>query len=232
MRILGLIPARGGSKGIPGKNIKLLGDKPLLAYTAEAALKAPSLANVLLTTDDPDIAAVGRGLGLSVPFLRPADLASDRAPTLPVIQHALTWLAEKGEDYDAVCLLQPTNPFRTSSEIEKGISVFRELDADTVVSVREVPKEYHPEWVYLTDATGALTLSTGASQPISRRQDLSTAYHRDGSLYIARTRLILEENTLYGRHIRGFVPTSPYLNLDTPADWARAEALLAQKEGN
>src|SRR6185437_13209048 len=110
MRILGIIPARGGSKGVPRKNIKLLAGKPLLAYTAEAALKVPSLSSVILSTDDPEIAETGKQLGLSVPFLRPSELAGDTTPTLPVVQHALNFLKTSGEEYDAVCLLQATNP--------------------------------------------------------------------------------------------------------------------------
>src|ERR1041384_5143897 len=110
MRVLGLIPARGGSKGVPRKNIRLLAGKPLLQYTAEAALSARKLARVILTTDDEEIAETGRQCGLEVPFLRPAELAQDDTPTLPVMQHVVDWLEKQGEAYEAICLLQPTNP--------------------------------------------------------------------------------------------------------------------------
>lgn len=106
MRVLGLVPARGGSRGVPRKNLRSLVGRPLLAYTAEAALAAVRLDRVVLSTDDPEIAAVGEELGLDVPFMRPAELATDDAPTLPVIQHALSALAASGDCYDAVCLLQ------------------------------------------------------------------------------------------------------------------------------
>lgn len=228
MRILGLVPARGGSKGIPGKNIKQLGDKPLLAYTALAARQAPSLTKTILSTDDPAIAEVGRTWGLEVPFMRPADLAHDKAPTLPVILHALAWFQSQGETFDALCLLQPTNPFRTTAEIEKGIALMREEDADTVLSVRAVPKEYHPAWVYLPETNGSLKLANGEDQPIPRRQDLSPAFHRDGSLYLTKTATLLNQHSLYGNKVCGFEPTSPYVNLDTMEDWHRAERLLAQ----
>src|SRR5438132_8116018 len=102
-RVLGVIPARGGSKGVPRKNIRKLAGKPLLAYTAESALSARRLTRVLLTTDDPAIADVGRQWGIDVPFLRPCELANDDTPTLPVVQHAVRWLEQRGESFDAVC---------------------------------------------------------------------------------------------------------------------------------
>src|SRR5438477_7168262 len=118
MRVLGLIPARGGSKGVPGKNIRMLGGKPLLQYTAESALRSARLTKTILSTDDDRIAEVGRTCGLEVPFIRPAELAEDSTPTLPVIKHALEWMEDQGMRFDAVCLLQPTSPFRKSSDID------------------------------------------------------------------------------------------------------------------
>ena len=112
MTVVGIVPARGGSKGIPRKNIAPLLGKPLLAYTAEAALAARRLARVILSTDDDEIAEVGRRCGLEVLFMRPPELARDDTPMLPVVQHAVRWLEERGDRYDAVCLLQPTNPLR------------------------------------------------------------------------------------------------------------------------
>lgn len=231
MKILGLIPARGGSKGIPGKNIKTLGGKPLLAYTAEAALAVPYLSDVVLTTEDQAIAEVGNTCGLSVPFLRPTHLATDSTPTLPVILHALDWFAQQGQHFDALCLLQPTNPFRTTAEILQGIELFQTQAADTVLSVRPVPKEYHPSWVYLPKADGSLGLASGDPQPIPRRQELSPAFHRDGSLYITKTSVILQRQSLYGDKVCGFEPQSPYLNLDTMQDWHTAEAMIAAEQG-
>lgn len=231
MRVLGLVPARGGSKGIPGKNIKILGGKPLLAYTAEAAHNASSLTKVVLSTEDSRIAEVGKTLGLAVPFLRPESLATDKSPTLPVICHALDWLAQRGEHFDAVCLLQPTNPFRTSAEIETGVALLKQQAADTVLSIRSVPKEFHPAWVYLASNDGHLHLANGDAQPLPRRQDLPPAYHRDGSIYITRTQVIRETHSLYGKKTCGFEPTSPYLNLDTLEDWRRAEAMLSKEAG-
>ncbi|MBL8172211.1 MAG: acylneuraminate cytidylyltransferase family protein [Acidobacteria bacterium] len=227
MRVLGLIPARGGSKGVPGKNIKLLAGKPLLAYTAAAALAAQHLSRVVLSTDDEQIAAVGRACGIEVPFLRPAELAQDHSPTLPVVQHALRTLEAAGEQFDAVCLLQPTNPLRRAVDIDACITLFEREQADSVVTVLPVPAEYNPHWVYFRAADGSLRLSTGESTPIPRRQALPPAFHREGSVYVTRRDVILEENSLYGQRVLGVeLDPTRSVNIDTPDDWAHAEALL------
>src|SRR5438552_7751137 len=123
LKVIGIIPARGGSKGVPRKNIRPLAGKPLLAYTAEAALAARRLSGVLLSTDDAEIAEAGRQCGLEIPFLRPAELAQDNSPTLPVLQHAVAWLESQGRHYDAICLLQPTSPFRSRGMIDGCIDL-------------------------------------------------------------------------------------------------------------
>ncbi len=226
LRVLGLVPARGGSKGVPRKNIKLLNGKPLLAYTAEAALGAKRLARVILSTDDAEIADVGQSCGLEVPFMRPAELAQDHTPTLPVVQHALRWLEEHGEHYDAICLLQPTSPLRCAADVDACIDLLAERQADAVVTILPVPLEYNPHWVYFQDSTGALHLSTGETTPIPRRQDLPLAYHREGSIYVTRRVVIMEQNSFYGSHLLGY-PVDPQrcVNIDDAHDWARAELL-------
>jgi CMP-N,N'-diacetyllegionaminic acid synthase len=230
MRVLGLIPARGGSKGIPGKNVRLLGGKPLLAHTAEAALAARRLSCVILTTDDGGIAEVGRRLGLEVPFLRPADLARDDTPTLPVVQHAVAELERAGDRFDAVCLLQPTSPFRRPEDIDGCIELLETEGLDAVISVLPVPPEHNPHWVYFRNGEGLLRLATGEGQPIPRRQELPPAFHRDGAVYVVRREILMQENSLYGRRLGGYViPESDRnVNLDTLADWDRAESLIAE----
>jgi CMP-N-acetylneuraminic acid synthetase len=226
MRVLGIVPARGGSKGIPGKNVRPLGGKPLLVHTAEAALAARRLSRVVLTTDDERIAEIGRGCGLEVPFLRPAELAMDDTPTLPVLQHAVTELEKTGDRFDAVCLLQPTSPFRRAGDIDGCIELLETEGLDAVVSVLPVPPEHNPHWVYFRDGEGLLRLATGEDQPIPRRQELPPAFHRDGSVYVTRRDVLMEENSLYGRRLGGFLADSRSVNLDTPADWERAERLF------
>lgn len=232
MRALGLIPARGGSKGVPRKNIRPLAGKPLLQYTAEAALAARSLARIILTTDDEEIAETGRRCGLDVPFLRPAELAQDDTPTLPVMQHAVDWLEQQGETYEAICLLQPTNPLRGPEVIDACLELFTQTDADSVITVLPVPAEYNPHWVYFREPDGQLRLSTGARTPIPRRQELPPAYHREGSVYVTRRDVLMEDNSLYGRYVIGYeLDASQCVNIDTPADWERVERLLAQRAG-
>ena len=231
MRILGLIPARGGSKGVPRKNIRYLAGKPLLAYTADAALNSKKLSRVVLSTEDMEIASVGRECGLEVPFMRPASLAEDSTPTLPVVIHALKSLEELGDKFDAVCLLQPTNPLRRSLDIDNCVELFEQSTADSVLSVRRVPAEYNPKWVYWRDAEGKLSISTGDGEPVSRRQDLPDAYHRDGSVYVTRTEVILDRGSLYGDHVLGYeMPAEFSVNIDTEEDWQNAERRIATRE--
>jgi CMP-N,N'-diacetyllegionaminic acid synthase len=227
MKALGIIPARGGSKGVPHKNIRMLCGKPLLQYTAEAALAAKSLARVILSTEDKEIAEVGRRCGLEVPFLRPMDLAQDGTPTLPVIQHAVRWVEKQGDRYDVICLLQPTNPLRRPADIDACLAILEQGDLDSVVSVLQVPHECNPHWVYLQSEDGLLRLSTGELTPISRRQDLPVAFRRDGSVYVTRRDVLLEKDSLYGERIAGYaMDPSRHINIDGPQDWQLAETLL------
>lgn len=231
MRVLGLIPARGGSKGIPRKNIRHLCGKPLLQYTAEAALGARGLARVVLSTEDPEIAAVGRSCGIEVPFLRSPELALDATPTLPVVQHAVRMLESEGDHFDAICLLQPTHPLRRPDDIDTCIALLEESGADAVATVLPVPPHYNPHWVYFRGKDGQLHLSTGEEHPISRRQDLPPAYHREGSVYVTRRDVVMEGNSLYGRRLVGFeIDPERSVNIDTEWDWTRASRHLQQQQ--
>lgn len=227
MRVLGLVPARGGSKGIPRKNVRLLGGRPLLAYTADAALAAGSLERVIVSTEDAEIAEVARRCGLEVPFLRPDELARDETPMLPVVRHALGVLEAAGDRFDAVCLLQPTNPFRRPEDIDGCVALLRETGGDAVVSVRAVPPEHNPYWVYLRNGDGLLRPSVGTGDPIPRRQDLPAAFHRDGSVYVTRRDVVIQGESLYGDRLFGYeCRDQAAVNLDEPEDWERAERLL------
>jgi CMP-N-acetylneuraminic acid synthetase len=226
MRVLGLIPARGGSKGIPRKNARLLGGRPLLLYTADAALAASRLTRVVLTTDDEEIAEIGRSAGLETPFMRPAALAQDDTPMLPVIQHAIDALEARGDTFDAVCLLQPTNPLRSAGLIDTCIELLDVRSCSAVVTVLEVPTAHNPNWVYVPAADGTLRLFSGAKAPVTRRQDLPPAYHREGSVYVTRTS-VLRQGSLYGDTLMGVVvDAAQSVNIDDEADWDRAERLL------
>lgn len=227
MRILGLIPARGGSKGVPGKNIKLLGGKPLLQYTAEIALQSSLLTKVVLSTDDDAIHDIGTALGLEVPFKRPFNLAEDASPTLPVIKHALAYYESIGETYDAVCLLQVTSPFRTVAFLDKAIQKFIESGTDSLVSVLEVPHEYNPHWTFELDSHDHLKIATGEDQIITRRQELPKAYHRDGSIYLTKSAVIKEQHSLFGETISCIESDKNiHVNIDTQEDWGKSELIL------
>ena len=230
MRILGLIPARGGSKGVPGKNIKKLGGKPLLQYTSEVALKSKFLSKVILSSDNDAIIKIAKEVSLDVPFKRPANLAEDGSSTLQVIKHALDFYKNLGENFDAVCLLQVTSPFRSLEFLDKALQDFMKFGTDSLISVLEVPHEYNPHWTFESTDLGTLRIATGEQEIISRRQELPKAYHRDGSIYITKTSVIEKHNSLYGDSI-SFIENDKelYVNIDTFEDWERAEKLLKNK---
>lgn len=227
MRILGLIPARGGSKSIPKKNIKILQGKPLIQYTIEAAKSAKKLTSLILSSDDEAIIEVAKKLNLEVPFVRPKHLAEDKSPTLGVIQHALKFYEEQNIYFDAVCLLQVTSPFKTGKFIDEAIEKFIESNCDALVSVQKVPDEYNPDWTFKKDERGDLELFTGEKEIISRRQDLPEVYHRDGLIYITKTDVLLKQNSLYGSKLAYIKSPSDYtINIDTLEDWNKAKSFL------
>ena len=224
MKIVGIIPARGGSKGIPKKNSKLLGGKPLLQYTAEAALASNKLDRLIFSSEDETLIDLAKNLGVEVPFVRPGHLAMDASGSLEVVQHALHFLAEKGENYDAVCLLQVTTPFRNAEMIDKAISTFIEKKTDSLISVQKVPHHYNPHWVFEASENGTLQIATGDMKIIKRRQELPEAFIRDGAIYITKTDVLLKQNSFFGKTI-SYLKTDPatHVNIDTLADWERAE---------
>ena len=233
MRVLGVVTARGGSKGVPGKNIRPLAGKPLIVWTIEAARGAANVNRLILSTDDEAIADVGRSAGIEVPFMRPAELATDTAPTLPVLQHAVAHVEASGDRYDAILLLQPTNPFRTTALIEGAIERFSNTNADSLISVSRVPAEYNPHWTYFRDDSGVLRLATGERAPIPRRQDLPPAFHRDGSIYLMRRDVLMEQQSLYGETVLGYeIEADDFVNIDTLEDWSRAEEVLAARSSH
>lgn len=228
MRVLGLVPARGGSKGVPGKNIRPLGGRPLLAWTAAAARRAESLDRLVLSTDSEEIAAVGREHGLDVPFLRPPELARDDTPTLPVVIDALERLERRGDRFDAVCLLQPTHPFRHPAEIDRAVELLARSGADAVVSVLPLPTRHHPAWAYFQAPDGSLRLALEGPEgaPPPRRQELLPAVHREGSLYLTRRDVVMERGSLYGDRLLGItLSDDPRVDIDTEDDFRAAERL-------
>ena len=229
MRVLGLITARGGSKGVPGKNIKLLNGKPLLAYTVEAANASKFITDLVLSTDDDEIIQVAGNIGLSVPFKRPVELAVDSASSIDVVAHALQFFELKGIFYDAVCLLQPTSPFRKEGFIDEAIEKFINQKTDCLLSVLQVPHEYNPHWTFLENEKGTLDIATGEKEIIKRRQDLPVSFFRDGSIYITKTAVIKEKHSFYGESI-SYIESDPeyFCNIDTLKDWEIVEEKVLQ----
>ena len=185
---------------------------------------------MILSTEDEKIAECGRQCGIDVPFPRPQELARDETPMLPVVQHAIRFMEATGERFDALCLLQPTNPLRKREDIDGCIELLIESGADAVVTVLPVPSEHNPHWVYFKDKAGYLRLSTGEPAPIPRRQELPPAFHREGSVYVTRRDVLIDEGSFYGSRLLGF-PIDPArsVNIDTMDDWSRAEKLIAGK---
>ncbi len=223
MRTLGLIPARGGSKGIPRKNIKLLAGKPLIAWTIEAALASKMLDAIVVSTDDEEIARVAREFGADVPFMRPAALAGDDSPGIDPVLHAL----ENLPSFDTVLELPPTAPLRTVEDIEGCIGAARAAGAPAV-SVTEPWS--HPNWMYRVGSNGRLEpLIAGALVP--RRQDLPKAYALNGALYYAATDWLKRNRTFITAETIGYVmPRERSVDLDTKLDWELCEFLLNKRK--
>lgn len=228
MKILGLIPARGGSKGVPKKNIKLLGKLPLIQYTINSATESVFLTEIVVSTDDEEIAIAAEVAGYKPPFIRPAEFAQDTSTSLEVVQHALAFFESQHIFFDAVCLLQPTNPFREKGSIDEAIAKFRDSDADCLISVLPIPHEFNPHWAFEKNAEGLLKIATGEEKIIPRRQELPKAFHRDGAIYLTKTEII-KNGSLYGKTIT-YIESNPefHVNIDTMEDWETAEKILTQ----
>lgn len=228
MKVLALIPARGGSKGVPRKNIKNLCGKPLIQYTIDAALVSGVVDEVMVSTEDEEIAQVAKQLGASVPFMRPQQLAGDKSPTIDAVVHVLETYQKMGKNFDAVCLLQATNPLRTAETIRKSIAEFQRTNADSLLSVREVPHEFNPHWTFEEGTEkGLIHIATGEDEIIPRRQELPKAYYRDGAIYLTKTSVILGQKSLYGKKVAFInLEGEPHVNIDTMADWNKAEQLV------
>lgn len=227
MRILGLIPARGGSKGVPKKNIKLLGKLPLIQYTINSAKESVFLTEIVVSTDDDEIAIAAEVAGYKPPFIRPAEFAQDTSTSLEVVLHAIAFFELQQIFFDAVCLLQPTNPFREKGSIDIAIQKFIDSGADCLVSVLPIPHEYNPHWAF-EEKDGLLKIATGEETIIPRRQELPKTFHRDGSIYISKTEVI-KKGSFYGKSI-AYIESNPefHVNIDTMEDWETAEKILTQ----
>lgn len=225
MKIITIIPARGGSKGVPGKNIKMLGDKPLLLHAADCALGSKYQMDIVVSTDNYEIERICLAHDLKV-IKRPSDLATDSSLVVTAIQHVM----DNSEiQYDLIVLLQATSPFRTSAQLDEIIEVFkRDISVDGVISVVEVA-DSHPSRMYNVDLTRRMESYLSDETETARRQDLEPLYLRNGCFYAVRTAAFFRENSVMPKNKKAFVMDSKWhVNIDNPIDFKLAE--LVYKE--
>lgn len=230
-RFVGVITARGGSKVIPGKNIRPMAGKPMIAWTIEAALRSKGLDRVIVSTDDAAIAHVSRQCGAEVPFLRPAELAGDTSSHISVIEHALGWLAGcDGRPPEYLLLLQPTSPLRTAEDIEAIIAVAANRGARAVISVCE--PSHHPFGLKKITPEGTLADFMPSGLAYARRQDFPPVFAVNGALYLCQSSVILQEHTLEPPDALPYImPVERSLDVDTLWDFELAEMILERRQG-
>lgn len=224
MKTLYVIPARGGSKGIPHKNIKPLAGKPLIGYSIDVARQLAADNDICLTTDDPEIAATAESMGLNVPFLRPASLATDTCGTYEVLIHALDFYRDRGIDYDTLVLLQPTSPMRTADDVRAALALYSP-DIDMVVTVKEAASNPYYN-CYETDNDGFLHISKGDGG-YTRRQDAPKVWEYNGAVYVINVESLRRMPlSAFTRRRMSVMPAERSVDLDTPVDWLIAEKLI------
>jgi len=225
--ILGLIPARGSSKGLPRKNIKLLLGKPLIAWTIEQALASKYLDRVLISTDDKEIAEISKKYGAEIPFMRPKKLATDEAKGIDVVLHAIDWLKKKSErkQYDLLMLLQPTSPLRTKEDIDKAIELLFLKEAKAIVSVCEV--DQHPLWSNTLPEDGCMKDFIRKEIMNKNRQELPVFYRLNGAIYLAYCNYIKEQESFFGgKTFAHIMPRERSIDIDSEVDLNLAEVLI------
>ena len=231
--VLAIIPARGGSKGLPRKNLRPLLGLPLLAYSLRAGQASRLITDLIVSTDDEEIAAVARAYGGAAPFLRPPELATDTASSVDVALHALHFMEERHQKrYEAVLLLQPTTPLRQAQDIDGALQLLFDTAADTVISFCQV-EGWHPYYMYTLDGDRARPLLDVPSQ-LKRRQDFPPVYWRNGAIYLTRRDVLAAQRSFYGPDLRAYLmPIERSASIDSQLDleWAEFLLLRQQKKG-
>jgi len=233
-RILAVIPARGGSKEVPRKNLHKLIGKPLIGYTIETALKAKEmLYRIIVSTDDQEIAAISKKFGADVPFIRPKGLATDSTSMVPVLQHAVNFVEKKDKTrIDWVLLLQPTDPIREASDIEIGVKLAFENDSDSVISVERV-FSHHPILMKKIEKNRLLPFTIEEKEGTPRQKYNPHAYMRNGSIYLTKRNVLMKKNSIWGKNIKPMIMESgSRISIDTFNDLKLAEILINEKISN
>lgn len=225
MRILALITARGGSKRIPGKNIRLLGGSPLIVWSINVARKIPEISDILVSTDDAKTAEIARNSGAMVPWLRPSELATDTSSSVDVCLHALNWYEDKNGKVDGLMLLQPTSPFRSRDTVLRGIELFRTYEHRPVIGVSVA--ESHPMWCFKVES-GTMRPFVEGEGLFMRSQDLPPAYVVNGAFHLITPDDLRKQQSFYGDNMVPLVIDAPEecIDIDTEWDWRLAEAVL------
>jgi len=225
--ILGLIPARGGSKGIPEKNIRKLAGKPLIAWTIEAARKSRYLDRVIVNTDSPKIAACARAYGAKTPFMRPKNLAQDSSRMIDVILHTLSWCRAHNTIPDIIALLQPTSPLRTAEDIDRAIRLLCQKGTQAVISVCKA--EYPPYWTNTLPADRRMNTFIDPRIKNANRQELPEFYRINGAIYFAFSEYLLANKGFVGKKTFAYImPQSRSIDIDSEIDCVTAASLLKQ----
>jgi len=223
-----IITARGGSKGIPRKNLASCGGCPLIAWTIVAARKARLAARVLVSTDDPEIAAAAQAAGADVPFLRPAELAGDHSSHVDVMKHAVSWLETQGTVYEYVALVQPTCPLILPEDVDGALELALRTRNDSVITV--TPAEHHPYYSHRLRPDGTLEYFWTEGRNYHRRQDLPSAYDEAGAIYVLKRNLLFDRNVLEAEHPLAYVlPRERALDIDAPWDLHLADLILRER---
>lgn len=229
-RTLALINARGGSKGVPRKNIRLLCGKPLISYSIEVALNTKSVDRVVVSTEDAEIAEIAKQAGADIPFMRPLELASDTALQMETILYTIKRLQDDGDLYGRIVLLQPTAPLRAVADVENAIALQKRTKAHCVISVTDVAGK-HPATLYQMCDNNKLVPYVSIDTAGINRQDLDLLYWRTGGIYVIETKSLLETGTLYGKDVRGLVVDErTTFNIDSLFDWELTEAWIERKQ--
>lgn len=228
---IAIIPARKGSKGVPNKNIRDLGGKPLIQYTIDQAVASGVFDEIFISSDSEEIMAIAQENKVVMPFLRPENLSGDHVPMRAVIEHVLEYYKGEGKLVNNIMLLQPTCPFRSVEDITEVKKKFEGDDLESVISVKQVPNKFNPYWVYTDNGNGEISLFCGDHEPVSRRQSLPKAYYREGSVYYFAAYNLEKYGNIYGSKIGFHEIHRDTVNIDTLDDFDEALKLI-QKINN